>query len=292
MVEGKSMIVIKTISYLILAMVVVICVYPFFMIVSASFSTESSLIREGYGFLPREFSLTSYKYVMSNGETLFNSYMITILTTVIGSALSLLVTAMTAYPLTRKSYSLRNKVSFFLYFTMLFSGGTIPTYILISQYLRLTNNILVLIIPMLVSVYNVFIMRTYFAQISDAVIEAAKIDGAGEYYILFKIVMPMSITGLATMLLLISLSYWNQWYACLMYMTTDKKITLQYYLYRTMSNIESILKSNNVSLQTTEMPSETARMAMCVLGAGPMVIVFMFFQKYFVHGISVGSVKG
>ena len=104
--------------------------------------------------------------------------------------------------------------------------------------------------------------------------------------------MPMSITGLATMLLLISLSYWNQWYACLMYMTTDKKITLQYYLYRTMSNIESILKSNNVSLQTTEMPSETARMAMCVLGAGPMVIVFMFFQKYFVHGISVGSVKG
>ena len=292
MVEGKSMIVIKTISYLILAMVVVICVYPFFMIVSASFSTESSLIREGYGFLPREFSLTSYKYVMSNGETLFNSYMITILTTVIGSALSLLVTAMTAYPLARKSYSLRNKVSFFLYFTMLFSGGTIPTYILISQYLRLTNNILVLIIPMLVSVYNVFIMRTYFAQISDAVIEAAKIDGAGEYYILFKIVMPMSITGLATMLLLISLSYWNQWYACLMYMTTDKKITLQYYLYRTMSNIESILKSNNVSLQTTEMPSETARMAMCVLGAGPMVIVFMFFQKYFVHGISVGSVKG
>ena len=141
---------------------------------------------------------------------------------------------------------------------MLFSGGQIPTYLLISQYLHLTNNPLVLIIPMLMGVYNVFVMRTYFAAIPESLIEAAKIDGAGEYYILFKIIMPMSITGLATLLLLISLGFWNQWYSCLMYMSNDDYITLQYYLHRIMSNIDQILKNSEmgiVSTSTSELPS-------------------------------------
>ena len=295
MVQGKSIYVIKAISYFLLGIVVIACILPFIMILSASLSSESGLIKEGYGVLPRDITLTAYKTVISNGGTMFRSYGLTIITTAIGSFLNLMITAFTAYPLTRKDYKLRNKVSFYLYFTMLFSGGQIPTYLLISQYLHLTNNPLVLIIPMLMGVYNVFVMRTYFAAIPESLIEAAKIDGAGEYYILFKIIMPMSITGLATLLLLISLGFWNQWYSCLMYMSNDDYITLQYYRHRIMSNIEQILKNNEMgiaSTSTSELPSETARMAMCVLGAGPMIIVCMFFQKYFVHGISVGSVKG
>lgn len=294
MIKEKSMYAIKVFSYIILALVVAVCVFPFIMIISASLSSEQALLNEGYGILPKDFTLISYKYILNNGVSFFRAYGITIITTVIGSTLSLLITAMTAYPLTRKNYKFRNRISFFLYFTMLFSGGTIPSYILISQYLKLNNNILVLIIPMLISAYNVFIMRTYFSQISDAIIEAAKIDGASEYAILFRIIMPMSITGLATMLLLISLNYWNQWYACLMYISDDRLITLQFYLHRIMSNIDAILKNQNVGLDfnIADLPSETVRMAICVVGAGPMVIICMFFQKYFVHGISVGSVKG
>ena len=295
MVQGKSIYVIKTVSYILMGLVVLTCILPFIMILSASLSTESGLTTHGYGILPRNFTVEAYRIVISNGATLFRAYAVTIITTIIGSFLNLMITAFTAYPLTRKDYKLRGKVSFLLYFTMLFSGGQIPSYLLISQYLHLTNNPWVLIIPSLMGVYNVFVMRTYFAAIPDSLIEAAKIDGAGEYYILFKIIIPMSITGMATLLLLISLGFWNQWYACLMYMSDDKYITLQYYLHRIMSNIEAMLKNSEmgiISVSTSDLPSETARMAICVLSAGPMIIVCMFFQKYFVHGISVGSVKG
>lgn len=294
MIETKSDKIIKIISYFILALVVICCIAPLLIIVSASFSDESLLASQGYGFFPKGFNTTAYKYILSNGETLFRAYGVTIATTAVGSFLNLLVTAMCAYPLARKDYKLRSKVSFFLYFTMLFNGGTVPTYILISQYLHLRNNVLVLILPQLMGVYNVFIMRTYFSQVPTALIESAKIDGAGEYRILFKIILPLAKTGLATMLLLISLTFWNQWYPCLLYMSSDKYITLQYYLARIMSNIEAVLKNNQTGLNVdiSALPNETARMAICVLGVAPMVIIFTCFQKYFVKGINVGAVKG
>ena len=294
MVDTKSDKIIKGISYLVLALVVICCIAPLLIIVSASFSDESLLASQGYGFLPKGFNTTAYKYIFHNGSTLFRAYGVTIVTTAVGSFLNLMVTAICAYPLARKDYKFRSKVSFFLYFTMLFNGGTVPTYILISQYLHLRNNVLVLILPQLMGVYNVFIMRTYFSQIPTALIESAKIDGAGEYRILFSIILPLAKTGLATMLLLISLTFWNQWYPCLLYMSDDRYITLQYYLARIMSNIEAVLKNSQSGLNVdiSALPNETARMAICVLGVAPMVIIFTCFQKYFVKGINVGAVKG
>lgn len=290
MVKGNKHIIVNIISYIILAFVALCCIVPFMIVISASFSSEPSLIKFGYSILPKDFSLDAYKVVFYNSHSLVDAYKITIFTTAVGSVLSILIISLTAYPLARKEYKPRKAVSFYLYFTMLFSGGAIPSYILITQYLHLRNNVLVLIIPQLVNVWNIFVLRTYFASIPSALIEAAKIDGANEFMTFFRIVMPMSVTGIATILLLTVLTYWNEWYACLMYMTKEQNITLQYFLQRTMNNID--MSNTSVLNDMSEVPMESARMAMCVLASGPMIFVFMFFQKYFAQGINVGSVKG
>lgn len=292
MVEGYQKYIIKTISYIVLALIAICCIVPFVIVISSSFSTEDAIVNYGYGIFPREISLDGYRTVFQNSTTLWRAYGITILTTAVGSVLSILIISMTAYPLARKDYTPRRGVSFYLYFTMLFSGGAIPLYILITQYLHLRNNILVLIIPMLMNVWNVFVLRTYFASIPTALIEAAKIDGASEFRTFFTIIMPMSVTGVSTIFVLIVMAYWNSWYECLMYMTREEIITLQYFLQRTMSNINDMMTNKSGLISTSEVPSETARMAMCVLAAGPMIFVFMFFQKYFAKGINMGSVKG
>lgn len=285
---------IKTISYVVLICLSLICIVPFLMIISASFSEESRIISDGYGVFPRGFSLAAYKSVMNNSSTLMRAYITTIITTILGAGGGTLVTAMAAYPLTRSNYKLKKFITFFFFFTMLFGGGAVSGYLVNTKYLHLQNNILVLIIPGMFGAYNCFVLRTYFSNIASTIIEAAKIDGASEFRIFFTIIIPMSVTGLATIGVLMTLRYWNAWYECMMYMTNEKTLTLQYFLYRTMSNIEDILKSqqSGIIVDTTGLPNETARMAMCVLAAGPMVFIFTFFQKYFVGGISVGAVKG
>ena len=287
---------VKVVSYVLLTLLAVCCVVPFIIIISASFSTDSQLYLNGYKIYPQMFTLEAYRVTFQNSNQLLKAYGVTIFTTVVGGALSILITSMAAYPLSRPDYKWRRQISFFFYFTMLFSGGAIPSYILISQYLHLRNNILVLIIPALVNVWNIFLLRTYFSEVSMSLIEAAKIDGASEIYIYFNVVIPIAKTGIAIVLYTIVLAYWNSWYNCLMYMTNEKIINLQYFLYRTMSNIDEILKNaqsgSAAQVDVSKLPSETVRMAMCVIAAGPMVFAFMFFQKYFVKGIAVGSVKG
>ena len=295
MVEGKtSKYLVTGISYIYFIIFSLACIIPFVILISASLSNETMLIDTGYGILPKGFTLDAYKIAFSNSDSLINAYLVTIFTTTVGSVLATLIMSMVAYPLARKTYKPRNAVSFYIYFTMLFSAGAIPNYILYTQYLGLKNNILVLILPMLFSPYHTFVLRTYFSQIPDGVIEAAKIDGASEWQIFMKIVMPMSITGVVTILFLQVLHFWNQWYACLMYITDDRLITLQYYLQRVMSNVEQMLKNQEAGISTSfgTIPSETTRMAICIIAAGPMIFVFSFFQKYFTKGMTVGSVKG
>ena len=294
MVENKRQkIICSIIAYVLLTVAMLVCVLPLIMIISASFSSESELLKTGYGFFPKGFTMNAYKSVCANSSTLISAYKVTIFTTMIGTALNVLITSMAAYPLSRSNYKLRRGISFYMYFTMLFSGGAIPSYLLISQYLHLSNNILVLILPLCFSVWNCFILRTYFSKIPHALIEAAKIDGLSEIGIFFRMIIPLSCTGIATIAVLVAMGYWNEWYNCLMYMTDEQTITLQYFLYRTMSNIEAMLKNKDIGIvNLSEVPSETARMAMCVLATGPMVFIFMFFQKYFAKGINVGSVKG
>lgn len=285
---------ISFLAHFLLILATAACLIPFLVVISASFSDNIELLIKGYGLLPRGFSLSAYKLVFANGDVVGNAYILTIVTTAIGSVLSVFLIALAAFPLSRRDYAWKKFFNFYFYFTMIFSGGAISGYLWTTQTLHLRNNPLVLILPMLISANNIFLMRTYMSKISPELIEAAKIDGANEFMTFFRIVIPMSTVGLATIFVMTALGYWNQWYASLMYLD-DNYITLQYYLIRVMNNIDSILKSQNsqaASVDISKLPSETTRMAMCVVSAGPMIFVFAFFQKYFVSGIALGSVKG
>lgn len=285
---------ISFLAHFLLILSTIACLLPFVVVLSASLSNEVELLVKGYGILPRGFSLDAYKLVFANGEVVVDAYILTIVTTAIGSVLSVFLIALAAFPLSRRDYVWKKFFNFYFYFTMIFSGGAISTYLWISQTLHLRNNPLVLILPMLVSANSIFLMRTYMSKISPELIEAAKIDGAGEFMTFFRIILPMSTVGLATIFVMTALGFWNQWYASLMYLD-DNYITLQYYLIRVMNNIEAITKSQNsmaTSIDISKLPSETTRMAMCVVSAGPMIFFFAFFQKYFVSGIALGSVKG
>ncbi|MDY3928832.1 MAG: carbohydrate ABC transporter permease [Clostridia bacterium] len=280
---------------IVLVFVTLTCIIPFAVVLSASLSEELTLAQRGYSIIPRGFTLDAYKVVFKNAAQILSAYGVTIVTTAIGATLGVLIAALSGYPLSRTDYKWRKYFSFYFYFTMIFSGGAISSYIWITQGLNLRNNPLVLILPSLVSAWNIFMMRTYMSKIPKELIEAATIDGAGEYKIFFKIILPMNVVGLATMFIMTALTYWNQWYPCLMYLSDDKYVTLQYYLIRVMSNIDFLSRQENAvatSVDISKMPSETARMAICVVSAGPMIFVFSFFQKYFTGGIALGSVKG
>lgn len=293
--ENKmSKFVISFVAQLFLILTVAACLIPFLVVIAASVSDETQLLVKGYSVIPRGFSLKAYKLVFANGGTIVNAYTLTTITTAVGSVLSVLLTALAAFPLSRRDYVWKKYINLFIYFTMIFSGGAISSYLWISQTLHLRNNPLVLILPMLIGPNSIFLMRTYMSKIPPELIESAKIDGANEFMTFFTIVLPMSTVGLATIFVMTALGFWNQWYASLMYLD-DNYITLQYYLIRVMNNIDSILKSSNSqasSVDLSKLPSESARMAMCVVSAGPMIFLFAFFQRYFVSGIALGSVKG
>lgn len=294
MENKKSKFGISFVAHLLLILTTAACLIPFLVVIAASVSDETQLLIKGYSIIPRGFSLKAYKLVFANGGTIVDAYILTTVTTAIGSVLSVLLTALAAFPLSRRDYVWKKYINLFFYFTMIFSGGAISSYLWISQTLHLRNNPLVLILPMLVGANNIFLMRTYMSKISPELIEAAKIDGANEFMTFFRIILPMSTVGLATIFVMTALGFWNQWYASLMYLNDDY-ITLQYYLIRVMNNIDAILKSANsqaTSVDLSKLPSESARMAMCVVSAGPMIFLFSFFQKYFVSGIALGSVKG
>ena len=208
--------------------------------------------------------------------------------------MGLFLCAMIAYPLTRTSFAYRKQLSFYVTFTMLFNGGMIPTYIIMTQFLDLKDSIWALILPNLTNVWYIFLLRTFFAAIPISLIDAAKMDGAGEFKIFLSIIVPLSKTGLVTVLLFFVLNYWNDWYPSLLYITDESKYSLQYLLVRLMNNIEFMTKNASMlaGVDMKSMPRETARMAMCLVAMGPIIVVFPFFQKHFVKGLTVGAVKG
>lgn len=275
----------------------VCCLAPFVLLIMSSLTDETALIQNGYTFFPKEFSLDSYAYMMKNGNRIFTAYGLTILTTVVGTLCGLLLTVLMAYPLSRRELIGRNGMAFFVFFTMLFNGGLVPTYIMYTRYVNIKNNLLAYILPaLLVNAFYVIMMRTYFnTNIPEAVVEAARIDGAGEFRILFTIVIPMSLPMIATMILLIGLSYWNDWKNGLYYIQKDTLQTIQVFLNAMLKDVQS-LKSGMDSAAAAEiaqtMPSVGIKMAIAVVGALPILIVYPFFQKYFVKGITIGAVKG
>lgn len=271
---------------------------PFILLVMSSISDEKSIILYGYAFVPKEFSLAAYTYLMTTFDQIARAYGITLVVTIIGTSTCLMITSLIAYPLSRKDLPHRNIVSFFVFFTLLFNGGLVPTYLMYTQMFHLKNTLFGLIVPLLLmNAYYILLMRTFFAtSIPEALIEAAKIDGAGEFKIFFGIVLPLSKPILATIGLFAGMNYWNDWYNGLIYITDPKLYSIQNILNRIIRDIQFL--ANNASLVgnanelISTVPSETVRMAIAVIGILPILIIYPFVQKYFVKGIALGAVKG
>lgn len=272
------------------------CILPLVIVLSISFTGENTLITYGYSLLPKDFSTDAYTYVFSGASSVMRAYIVTIIVTAAGTFLHLLTTAMLAYALTRKEVTARSAISFIVFFPVLFSGGLVPSYMLITKYLHLKNTIWALITGGVVSPMNVIIMKNFFKTIPESLIESARIDGSSEFRTLFQIVMPLAKPSLATIGLLTAIGYWNNWMQCSLYIETPKLYTLQYLLQSLMNNIK-YLQANAGNIRGMEqvlanLPSEGTRMATCILSIGPIILLYPLIQKYFEKGLTLGAVKG
>lgn len=270
-------------------------ILPFFMLIIASITSEKTLLVDGYTFFPSKLSLESYIYLFKvNLLTIGRAYGITVLVTAVGTLMSLMVGPMMAYVLSRHDYNKRRPLTFFVFFTMLFNGGLVPNYLMWTQIFGIKNTIFALLFPgLLLNGFFVLLMKSYFTMnIHPALIEAAKIDGAHEFFIYRKIVMPLSLPILAAIGLMVGIGYWNDWMNGLYYLTEPKLFSLQNLLNRILVTIQALATMGNDSQLQLELPSISIRMAMAVVGTLPIMALYPFFQKYFVKGISLGGVKG
>lgn len=294
MTESKTF---NRVSTIILTILVVFAMLPIVLIVMASFTAETALVRDGYRFIPKELSLNAYYYMIKQGRLILRSYGISFLVTFAGTAISVLLTTMLAYPMSRKSYKYRNVLAFFVFFTMLFNGGIVPSYIMWTRFFHIKDTIWALMIPnYLVTAFNVILVKNYFQNsVPDSLIEAAQLDGASEFKIFFKVMLPLAIPAVATISLFTGIAYWNDWTNGLYYVNNEKFYSIQQLLMKIMSNIQALRSNSNASLLGTgavELPSTSVRMAMAVIGILPIVIIYPFVQKYLVKGVIVGAVKG
>ncbi|MEZ3463850.1 MAG: carbohydrate ABC transporter permease [Lachnospiraceae bacterium] len=295
---GKDVIALNIIAYTFCGLMALICLVPFLMILAGSFSSESAITQNGFSLWVQDFSLEAYRTVFREPMVVFRAYGVTICLTAVGTAVGLLLQTMTAYVLSRKDFEWRNGFSFFFYFTTLFSGGLVPTFVLYTQTLRLQDSYLALLLPLVFSVYNLLIMKSYIAAIPESLIDAAKIDGCGEVRTLFQVIMPLIRPALATVGLFIALAYWNDWYNAMLYIKTEDKYPLQYFLYQQVNNIEAYKKLisnsavNSSVVSAMSLPTQTLKMALTIVVTGPIILAFPMVQKYFVQGITIGAVKG
>jgi putative aldouronate transport system permease protein len=275
-----------------------LCIAPLILIFMVSITKEKSLVENGYSFFPSQISFTTYRYLFLDPEKIFRAYGVTISVCVIGTILGVILTMLYAYPISRKSFKYRNFFSFYIFFTMLFNGGLVPWYILYTKYLHMQNKPAMLVIPALVSAFNVLIVKTFFSlNLPDSVLESARIDGASEARTFMSIVIPLSTPVIATISLFSVLTYWNDWYLCLLYINEWKYYNIQYSMYQALRTIEYLTSSHaasmgNASSELLKVPGETLRMAMAIIGIGPIIFAYPFFQKYFIKGLTIGAVKG
>lgn len=292
--KSKYTITFDIIAYSVLTIVSVISVLPFLIILASSFSRERDIKQFGYSLWPRNFSLDAYNLVFKYPESLFNAYKITIFVTVVGTVIGLFFTCLTAYVLSRREFKYRNRVSFLIYFTTIFGGGMVPWYLTYSKILNLNGKLASLWFPGLMTPFLIILMRTFIqSTVPEAVVDSAKIDGAGHVKIFTNIVLPVMKPGLATVGLFLALGYWNDWYRCSLFIHDKTKYMLQFYLYD-MLNQEKTIKelASQAGIIMSAVPSQTAKMAMAVIATGPILLLYPFIQKYFVAGMTVGAVKG
>ncbi len=270
------------------------CIIPIIAVISISLTSESDIVTYGYQMFPKNISTTAYEFIFKNPMQIIRAYGVSVGVTIGGTLLSLLLISMLSYVISRKDFALHKALAFYVFFTMLFNGGLVPTYMLISQGLHLKDTLLALIVPYLTNAWFILLLKTYFQKVPVALLESAKIDGCSEFRTFFSIVLPLSKPALATVGLLITLNYWNDWWLSMLYIEDNNLINLQYLLVRMMRDMTELLQNVTTAPAGStlrDFPNESARMAMCVLAAGPMLFVFPFFQKYFVKGLTVGAVK-
>lgn len=284
-------------AIIILGILALLTILPFVLIIIASLTGENALIADGYSFFPKALSLDAYRYMLNNATAITKAYGVSIFVTVIGTVASVFITAMIAYPLSRQDFRYRNIISFIVFFTMLFSGGIVPAYLMWTRVFGIKDTILALILPnYLVNAFNIFLVRNYYSNnIPPALIESAQIDGAGELKIFFKIILPLAVPVVATIAIFTGLIYWNDWINGLYYITDPKLYSIQVYLVNILNNIQA-LRSGSISVSAgitaIQLPSTSIRMALAVIGALPILILMPFIQKYFIKGVVVGAVKG
>ncbi|MDF2538974.1 MAG: binding-protein-dependent transport system inner rane component [Herbinix sp.] len=286
---------IRIAGYLFISFLALSCLLPFLIMVASSFETEKVLVLEGYHLIPQKFTTYAYEVILQGNSEIVGSYVVTILLTVTGTGIGLFITAMTGYVLQRPDFQRRNKVSLFLFFTTLFSGGLVPFYLLMTRYLHLKNNYLAVLLPALISAWNIIMMKNFIrTSIPHSVSEAAEIDGASPFVTFIRLIFPMSKPALATIGLFIALGYWNEWYNSMLFLDSSVEFRpLQLLLYNLINRAEYLKNSlAGKNIQVQDLPLETVKMATAVLATGPIVMAYPLVQKYFISGITVGSVKG
>ncbi|MBQ7615699.1 MAG: carbohydrate ABC transporter permease [Butyrivibrio sp.] len=284
----------ETVAYILLSLGAIICVLPFIIIVSGSFTDNSTILTQGYSLLPRDFTFSAYQTIFKSPKDILQAYKMTLYYTVVGTGLGLMMITLTGYVISRKEFKYRNTVSFLIYFTSIFGGGMIPWYLMYANVLGLKGSTLAIWFPALMSPFLVILMRTFIVgAVPDAITESAKIDGAGHFTIFFRIVLPVLKPGLATVGLFLALGYWNDWYRSSMFSTNSSTWQLQFYLYDLLNATTAMKQmASNVSMKTADLPTESVKLAMAVVATGPVLLFYPFVQRFFVSGITVGAVKG
>ena len=292
---SQDRVVFNIIAYIVLGILSVCCLLPFLLVLSGSFSDQTSILTHGYQLIPETFSLDAYTTLFKIPGELLRAYAVTIFVTFTGTFLGLFLTSMAAYVLSSKSFRYRNQVSFFFYFTSIFGGGLVPWYIFNTKYLHFHNSIISLILPILVNVTYLLILKSYMSSIPDALYESAKLDGANDFTIYLHIALPLCKAGLATVGLFIALNYWNDWYNAMLFLDEGRSnlYPLQYFLNNILTKAQAISAAAARSgLPMSEVPSEPMKLAMTVVATGPIILLYPFLQKYFVKGVTIGAVKG
>lgn len=287
----------QTAVHILLILLSAACLFPFLLLFMASFTDEQSIVKDGYTLFPSRLSFAAYDYLWNQASTMTRAYGITIFITAVGTFVGLLISSLLAYPLSRKDMPLRGFLAFVVFFTLLFNGGLVPTYLVYTELFHMKNSLLALIVPgLLTNGFFVLLIRSFFStSIPVPIIESAYIDGASEFKIFYRIVLPLSLPILATIGLMLTISYWNDWFNGLIYITEPKLFSIQNLLNRMLSNIQFLQQNSlggNASAAAATIPMNSVRMAMAVIGIVPIVCIYPFFQKYFVKGLTIGAVKG
>ena len=290
---GPDKIAFNIMAYVVILVLTLFCLVPFLLIISGSFTSQESILRDGYQLIPGDFSLEAYEFLFKAPKDLIRAYGVTILVTVGGTLFSLVIVSMASFVLASKTFHYRNAMSFFFYFTTVFGGGLVPWYIFNIKYMHFKNSILGLIIPMAVNVTYMLILKSYMKSIPEEVYESARLDGANDWTIFTRIALPLSKAGLATVGLFTALNYWNDWYLAMLYIDDAKLYPLQYYLNDILKKSEGLMAAAaQAGIAVERAPTAPVKLAMTVVATGPILLLYPFLQKYFVKGVTIGAVKG